>query len=79
MITRVCGLNTGGVIKVPERKVRNLQFGISSNIPYNSNYSKEYEKQQQNNAARTGVYLVLGSVLFIAACFLFSETKNIKK
>jgi len=77
MITQVSGLNAGGVAKDPRRKAQRIQFKRGSNIPYQSNYNKDYDRQQRN-ALLTSVSIVIGSVLFTVGYFMLSGLKNVK-
>ena len=77
MITQVSGLSSGVVTKDPRRKAQRIQFRHSTQIPYQSSYNKEYERQRKN-ALWTSVYIVLGSVLFTAGYFLFTGSKIAK-
>ena len=78
MITQVGGPSSVVVAKDPRRKAQRIQFRRSTQIPYQSAHSKEFENQQKK-ALLTSVYIVLGSVLFTAGYFFFSGAKIAQK
>lgn len=73
MITQVYGLNMRGVVKDTRKNIRNSPFKNRSDAPYNCNYDLDYKQQQ--SAVHTSTSVILGAVLFIAGCFLFSGLK----
>lgn len=72
MITQVSGFNASSSAKDPRRKAQSIRLKHISDIPYRSNYEKEY-REQQKNALQTSITIVLGSVLFTMGYFLFSK------
>lgn len=75
MITRVCGLSTRGVIKDTRKNIRSIPFKNYSSAPDNCDYDINCKKQK--TAVSTSTSVILGAVLLIAGCFLFSGLKKV--
>lgn len=78
MITQVSGPKVDGVVKDPRRKAQRIKFKNNSNITYKSSYTPDYEKPQKD-ALWTSISILLGSLFFATAYFMFTGLKNAKK
>lgn len=72
MIVRISGSRMCSFIKDNRKNQCGIRFKNGSNE--SSNYDQKYKQQQ--DAVRTGIFVILGAVLFVAGCFFLSGVKK---